>query len=106
MTGPVLQTADPSTTLLTLLTFLGILVSVALSVVVLAKGFQGYRRTGDPALLSIAGGILLLSGAPLLLNLLLTTLTNTPPTTVSIVEDAVQLLGLGSILYVIYHTGQ
>lgn len=86
------------------LIFLGILISAVLSLVILLKGIQGYRQTGELALVGIAAGILLLSGAPLLLNLGLVTLTDTSPATVSIVEDLIQLLGLGLILYVIYHT--
>ena len=106
MTGLALQTATAPDELLVLLTFLGALVSVTLSVVILAKGVQGYRRTGDVALPGLAAGILLLSGAPLLLNVLLASLTATEPTTVTTLTNVTQLLGLGLITYVIYHTGQ
>lgn len=105
MTGPTLQTAAASGQLAVLLTFLGVVVSVALSVVVLAKGVQGYRKTGDAALLGLAGGIVVLSGAPLLLNIALASLTATEPTTVGVLADLTQLLGLALIMYVIYRTG-
>jgi len=105
MTGFVLQSTAGSATMLSLLTFLGILVSVVLSVVILVKGVQGYRQTGDAALPGLAAGILLLSGAPLLLNVLLTSLTGTGLETVTVLTDLTQLLGLALITYVIYETG-
>ena len=105
MTGLALQTAAGSATMLSLLTFLGILVSVVLSVVILVKGVQGYRQTGDVALPGLAAGLLLLSGAPLLLNVLLTSLTGTGLGTVTVLTDLTQLLGLALITYVIYETG-
>lgn len=106
MTGLALQTAAGSATLFSLLTFLGILVSVVLSVVILVKGYRGYRATGDGALLGLAAGILLLSGAPLLLNVVLASLTATEPAVVSVLTDLTQLLGLGLMTYVIYRTGR
>lgn len=106
MTGPLLQTAAAPGELLVLSTFLVALVSVALSALILAKGVQGYRRTGDAALPGLAAGILLLSGAPLLLNVALASLTAVAPATVTALMNLVQLLGLGLITYVIYYTGQ
>lgn len=106
MTTPPLQTAPAPGELLVLLSFLGVLVSVVLSAVILAKAVQSYRGTGDPALLGLASGILLLSGVPLLANVALASATATDPATVSVLVDLTQLSGLGLILYVIYHTGQ
>lgn len=106
MIAPVLQSAAAPGQWIVLLTFLGVVVSVVLSVVVVVKGVEGYRGTGDSALLGLAGGILMLSGAPLLLNLALASLTGTAPTTVSVVTNLIQLLGLALILHVIYRTGR
>jgi len=105
MTGLALQTAARSATMLSLLTFLGILVSVVLSVVILVKGSRATDRLVTSPLPGLAAGILLLSGAPLLLNVLLPSLTGTGLGTVTVLTDLTQLLGLALITYVIYETG-
>lgn len=87
-----------------LLFFLGFLVSIVLSVTILVKGVQSYRHTHDPALLGMAAGILLLSGVPLLLNLILGNTTSAGSGLIRLLADLTRLGGLGLILFVIYRT--
>lgn len=101
---PLQATTDAR--LVALLLFLGFVLAIVLSVVIAVRGVQGYRRLGDPALLGMAAGILLLSGAPIVLNVTLQTLTRAAAWQVSVVADCTRLLGLVLILYVIYGTGR
>lgn len=96
--------ATPDARLVALLLFLGLVLAIVLSIVVMVRGVVGYRRAGDPALLGMAAGILLLSGAPIVLNVVLQTVTAMPAWQVSVAADLTRLLGLGLILYVIYGT--
>ncbi|WP_018257834.1 hypothetical protein [Halomicrobium katesii] len=100
---PLQSTASPGQ-LLVLLFFLGFVLSVALSIIILIKGVQSYRRTHDSALLGMAAGILLLSGVPLVVNLILGNTTGASTETIRIVTDLTRLSGLGLILFVIYRT--
>jgi len=102
MIGTVLQTADAS--LVALLLFVGLAVATVLATVVLARGIGAYRRTRDPGLLGLAVGIALLSGVPILANVVLQTLTGVPAWQVSAFADLLRLAGLGLVLYVIYGT--
>jgi len=99
-----LQTAGTPGQLLVLLFFLGFVLSFVLSIVILARGVQSYRQSHDPALLGMAAGILLLSGVPLMVNLLLGNTTGAGTGTIRLVTDLIRLSGLGLILYVIYRT--
>lgn len=106
LAGPAspLQTAGTPRQMVVLLFFLGFVVSIVLSVTILVKGVQSYRRTHDPALLGMAAGILLLSGVPLLLNLILGNTTNASTGMIRLLTDLTRLSGLGLILFVIYRT--
>ncbi|MDG5776399.1 hypothetical protein VB773_07755 [Haloarculaceae archaeon H-GB2-1] len=98
--------ATPASTLVSLLLFLGLVVSMVVSVVVVAKGVGSYRATGDPAILGLSTGILLLSGAPIFLNVVLATSTGLDSAVVSTLADGLRLMGLLVVLYVIYNTGR
>jgi hypothetical protein len=87
------------------LLFLSLLLAVALSVVVAVRGVRGYRRTGDRALLYLAVGIVLLSGAPVTLNLALSTATGAGEATVTTAANLTRLAGLGVIIRAIYRPG-
>lgn len=99
-----LQTASSPGQLLVLLFFLGFVLSIVLSIVILVRGVQSYRHSHDPALLGMAAGILLLSGVPLVLNLILGNTTGAETGTIRLVTDLTRLSGLGLILFVIYRT--
>lgn len=87
-----------------LLFFLGFVVSIVLSVTILVRGVQSYRRTHDTALLGMAAGILMLSGVPLMFNLILGNTTSVGTGVVRLVNDLTRLSGLALILFVIYRT--
>jgi|GEM_PF-1981799 len=102
VSSPALQTTPGQ--IIVLLFFLGFVVAIVLSVTILVKGVQSYRRTHDPALLGMAAGILLLSGVPLLLNLILGNTTSVGTGVIRLVTDLTRLSGLALILFVIYRT--
>lgn len=99
-----LQSAVSPGGLLVALFFVGFGLSIVLSIVILVKGVQSYRHTHDPALLGMAAGILLLSGVPLVVNLILGNTTGAGTTTIRVLTDLTRLGGLGLILFVIYRT--
>lgn len=101
--GTPLQSTGNSQ-LLALLLFLGLVLAIVLSTVILARGVQGYRRSGDPALLGMALGILLLSGAPIVVNVGVGTVTDAAAWQVSVAADCTRLSGLALVLYMIYGT--
>ena len=104
LSGTSLQTAGTPGEMIVLLFFLGFVVSIVLSITILVKGVQSYRGTRDPALLGMAAGILLLSGVPLLVNLILGNTTSAGTETIRLVADLTRLSGLALILFVIYRT--
>lgn len=91
-------------TLLSLSVFLGLTLSVGLSLVVLLKGVQSYRRSNDPALLVLSLGIVFLSGAPVLVNVGLATAGVFPTGAITTLVNCLRLTGLSCVLYVIYRT--
>lgn len=100
----LLQPTTSPGQMVVLFLFLGFVLSIVLSVTILVKGVQSYRRTHDPALLGLAAGILLLSGVPLMLNLILGNTTVAGIETIRLIADLTRLSGLGLILFVIYRT--
>lgn len=100
--APLQATANAE--VIALLLFLGLVLAIVLSTVVLARGLEGYRRSGDPALLGMALGILLLSGAPIVVNVGTQTLTDLAAWQVSVAADCTRLSGLALVLYMIYGT--
>jgi hypothetical protein len=104
MIGPLLQSTTAPGQMTALLFYLGFVVSVVLSVTILVKGITGYRRTHDTALLGLAAGILLLSGVPLILNLVLANTTSAASATITTLANLTRLCGLGLVLLVIYRT--
>lgn len=92
----------PNSTVVVLLLFISLLVSVVLSVVIVFKGVQGYRTSHDQGIVLLVGGILLLSGIPTSINVVLATATAVPGWGVATTVDLIRLLGLLIILVSIY----
>ena len=103
MVGSPLQTAAPSSTstVAGVVLFLGLLVAVIISAVILLRGIQGFRRAHNPALLALSIGIAFTSGLPIVMNISLSTVTVLDNKLITIVTNGLRLLGLGMILYVI-----
>ncbi len=81
---------------------LGLAVAAGLSVLIAYEALKGYRGTGDRAMLFLAVGIVLLTGGPIALRILLPTFTETPESVRLLSTTVSELLGLGCILYAIY----
>lgn len=105
MSVALLQSTTALTRLTTILVFLGAVLSIVLSLLVLLRALQGYRRTRDVGLLTLALGIALLSGGSVVLNLALTNATSIPHAAIQAVENLVELAGLVALLAAIYCTG-
>lgn len=100
----LLQSATPTARLAALLAFLGAVLAVVLSVLVLARGLQGYRRSRDPGLPCLAAGIVLLSGGVVAVNLALTNVTGLDRSPIQVAANGTQLAGLVAVLAAIYRT--
>ncbi|MFD1588444.1 hypothetical protein ACFR9U_15785 [Halorientalis brevis] len=98
-----LQTASTSgtNTVASVVLFLGLLVAVIISAIILLRGIQGFRRAHNPALLGLSIGIAFTSGLPIVMNTSLSTFTVLDNRLITIVTNGLRLLGLGIILYVI-----
>lgn len=92
----------PNSTVVVLLLFISLLVSVVLSVVIVFKGVQSYRTSHDRGIVLLVGGILLLSGIPTSINVVLATATAVPGWAVATTVDLIRLFGLVTILMSIY----
>lgn len=99
MNAPSFTGGDPAVVVAALV---GLLVAFLLSVAVAYKLFAGYRRVGDPGMLRLAVGMVLLTGGPILLRLLATNVANVPPATRSLLVTGCELCGLLVVLGVIY----
>ncbi|MFB6156104.1 MAG: hypothetical protein ABEJ22_09425 [Haloferacaceae archaeon] len=88
-----------------LLAMLTTAVLVVLSLVVAYEAVRGYRGSDDPALLTLAVGIVLVSAGPTFATLVLTNLTATAGDVVTLVQRVAELLGLLTMLYAMYYDG-
>ena len=99
---PVLQTATGGSPLVVVLTLLGLLATAALSLAVAYLVARGYRRNRNPARLSLAVGLVLLTTGPILVQLVLSNVTAASPVVRAAAANASKLLGLVAMLYAIY----
>ncbi|WP_238398159.1 hypothetical protein [Halorussus salinus] len=98
----VLQTAVGGSQLVVLLALAGLLLAAGLSLVVVYKLFEGYRRNGTGPMLVLAVGLALLVTGPIFLRLAFANLLDVSPAARSLATTASELLGLAAILYAIY----
>lgn len=96
-----LQTTTGSTEVVLVL-FSSLLVSVVLSFVIGLKGVRSYREAHDWGVVLLVVGILLLSGVPTIINVVLTTFTPIPNWVVETTVNLIRLFGLVTILVTIY----
>lgn len=87
-----------------ILVLLGLVVTALLSLVVAYVIARGYRNNRDPARLYLALGLILLTTGPIMVQLVLTNLTDVSALSRSAGANTSKLLGLGAILYAIYGT--
>lgn len=97
----LLQTTGGSR-LVVILALLGLFVTAVLSLVVAYLVTRGYRGNRDRARLYLALGLVLLTTGPIVIQLVLTNLTDVSELGRSAAANASKLLGLGATLYAIY----
>ncbi|MCO8243076.1 hypothetical protein [Haladaptatus sp. AB643] len=95
-------TTTGGSTLVIVLALVGLLVTAGLSLAVAYLVIRGYRWNRDRARLWLAIGLILLTTAPIMLQLVLTNLTEVSAVGRSAAANASKLLGLGAMLYAIY----
>jgi hypothetical protein len=79
-----------------------LLASVALSYLIGVRAIRRYRASSDRGYVFLATGIILLSGVPIVTNVVLSSATPTPEWLVSTTVDLIRLAGLLAILGAIY----
>lgn len=87
--------------LVVVLALVGLFVTAVLSLVVASLVIRGYRRNRDRARLWLGIGLILLTTAPIVLQLVLTNI-GISEVGRSAAANASKLLGLGAMLYAIY----
>ncbi|WP_135828072.1 hypothetical protein [Halorussus halobius] len=97
-----LQTAVGGSTAVVTLAIVGLLVAAALSVVVVYRLVEGYRRNGTRPMLVLGLGIALLVTGPTLLRFAFANALTVSLTARLLVTTASELVGLSAILYAIY----
>jgi hypothetical protein len=100
--GVVLQTVTGGSGAVVVLALAGLLVAAGLSLVVVYKLFEGYRRNGTRPMLALAVGLVLLVTGPIFLRLAFANLVTVSPAARSLATTASELLGLAAIMYAIY----
>ena len=100
----LLQTASTSTpeTVLAVLLFLGLFVTVVVSAIILWRGVRGYWQDRNGALLSLSVGIAFATGIPIVANIGLSTATSLETAAITVFTNCLRLVGLGVLLAVIY----
>ncbi|NEU55984.1 hypothetical protein [Halorussus sp. MSC15.2] len=103
MTGDVaLQTTVGGSRTVALLALAGLLVAAVLSLAVVYRLVEGYRRNGTRPMLALGVGLALLVTGPIFLRLAFANVVDVSPATRSVTTTASELLGLAAILYAIY----
>lgn len=97
-----LQTATGGEPFVVALTLVGLLVTAILALVVAYLLIRGYRRNRDRARLYLAIGLVFLTTVPIVIQLVLTNVTEVSPVARSLAANASKLVGLGVVLYAIY----
>jgi len=97
-----LQTAVGGSTPVVVLAIAGLFVATVLSLAVVYRLVDGYRRSGTRLMLYLGVGLALLVTGPTVLRVVLPTLTDVSSATQAIATTAFELLGLSAILYAIY----
>jgi Na+/H+ antiporter NhaC len=101
-TGIALQTTVGGSRTVVLLALAGLVLAAALSLLVVYRLVEGYRRNGTRPMLVLGVGLALLVTGPIFLRLALTNVVSVSPATRSVATTASELLGLAAILYAIY----
>ncbi|WP_336000220.1 hypothetical protein [Halorientalis halophila] len=99
-----LQTASTNTpeTVLAILLFLGLFVTVVVSAIILWRGVRRYWQDRNVALLGLSVGIAFTTGIPIVANMGLSTAANLETAAITVFTNCLRLLGLGLLLVVIY----
>jgi uncharacterized membrane protein len=99
-----LQTTPTSTakTVPAVLLFLGLFVTVAISVIILWRGMRRYRADRNAALLGLSVGIVFTTGVPIIANIGLSTVASLETAAITVFTNCLRLIGLGLLLVVIY----
>jgi hypothetical protein len=97
-----LQTSVGGSQTVVLLALVGLLVAAGLSLVVVYRLLDGYRRNGTRPMLVLGVGLALLVTGPIFLRLTFANLVSVSPSMRSAATTASELLGLAAILYAIY----
>lgn len=97
-----LQTATGGSPFVVAMTLVGLLVTAVLALAVAYLLVRGYRRNRNRARLSLAVGLVLLTTGPIVIQLVLTNVTDVSLVGRSLAANASKLLGLGAMLYAIY----
>lgn len=84
------------------LALFGLIVTALVSLAVAYVIVRGYRNNRDRGRLYLALGLVLLTTGPIMIQLVLTNLTDVSELSRSAAANVSKLLGLGAILYAIY----
>ncbi|WP_137284993.1 hypothetical protein [Halorussus salinisoli] len=101
-TGIALQTTVGGSRTVALLALAGLLVAAVLSLGVVYRLIDGYRRNGTRPMLTLGIGLVLLVTGPIFLRLAFANVVAVSPVARSVATTASELLGLSAILYAIY----
>lgn len=100
-----LQTSTGGSPSIVVLTLVGLLITVLLSLVVAYLIIRGYSQNRNRARLYLAIGLLLLTTGPILSQFVLTNL-GIDPDLRSAIANMSKLSGLGAMVYAIYNVSQ
>lgn len=101
VTHPLQATTGGSATVV-LLVFVALFVATVLSVYLALRLYRGYRAGGGSAMLGLLVGLVLLTTVPFTLRLVLSNVGGIDTTTRALVATSSQLVGLLTILSVVY----
>ncbi len=87
-----------------LMLFVSLFISIVLSLVIGHRGIRRYVETREQGILLLTIGIVLLSGAPIGIDVVLVTATALPGPAIAAFVDLIRLVGLVVILVTIYDT--